>query len=129
AELLLESAVRLASASGAAVRLVSLMPLDVPAGLNTGAITLLKDAHVDQVLASARDRLSGETDVEVLQAGGDSIEDAVAQLDWLPGEIVLVGSSRLAQPRRLFLGSTAAKMLRELPVPMIVVPRTRAEGA
>ena len=117
------------SASGAAVRLVSLMPLDVPAGLNTGAITLLKDAHVDQVLASARDRLSGETDVEVLQAGGDSIEDAVAQLDWLPGEIVLVGSSRLAQPRRLFLGSTAAKMLRELPVPMIVVPRTRAEGA
>ena len=40
-------------------------------------------------------------------------------------------SSRLAQPRRLFLGSTAAKMLHELPVPMIVVPRERAsqEGA
>ena len=29
-------------------------------------------------------------------------------------------------PARLFLGSTAAKMLHELPVPMIVVPRTRA---
>jgi nucleotide-binding universal stress UspA family protein len=37
---------------------------------------------------------------------------------------VLVGSSRLATPKHLFLGSTAAKMLRELPVPMIVVPRT-----
>ncbi|HWV50485.1 MAG TPA: universal stress protein, partial [Microbacterium sp.] len=49
-----------------------------------------------------------------------------AALGWLPGEVVLVGSSRLAQPRRLFLGSTAAKMLHELPVPMIVVPRTRA---
>ncbi|MFC4139670.1 MULTISPECIES: universal stress protein [unclassified Microbacterium] len=128
AERLLQSAVRLAAASGAAVRLVSLMPLDVPAGLNTGAITLVQDAHVDQVLAAARDRLPAETEVEVLQAGGDSIEDAVAQLDWLPGEVVLVGSSRLAQPRRLFLGSTAAKMLRELPVPMIVVPRTGTEA-
>ena len=39
--------------------------------------------------------------------------------------MAIVGSSRLAQPRRLFLGSTAAKMLHELPVPMIVVPRTR----
>ena len=47
-------------------------------------------------------------------------------LSWEPGELALVGSSRLAQPRRLFLGSTAAKMLHELPVPMIVVPRTRA---
>ena len=63
---------------------------------------------------------------EVVVGRGDSIEDAVAQLDWEPGEIVVVGSSRLAQPRRLFLGSTAAKMLRELPVPMIVVPRTTA---
>jgi nucleotide-binding universal stress UspA family protein len=40
---------------------------------------------------------------------------------------VLVGSSRLAQPRRLFLGSTAAKMLHEITVPVIVVPRTRTE--
>jgi nucleotide-binding universal stress UspA family protein len=56
---------------------------------------------------------------------GDSVEDAVAHLSWEPGEIAVVGSSRLARPRRLFLGSTAAKMLHELPVPMIVVPRTR----
>ena len=64
----------------------------------------------------------------VEKAPGDSVEDAVANLSWLPGEVILVGSSRLAQPRRLFLGSTAAKMLHELPVPMIVVPRTRAEA-
>ncbi|MDO9399048.1 MAG: universal stress protein, partial [Herbiconiux sp.] len=34
--------------------------------------------------------------------------------------------SRLAQPKHLFLGSTAAKMLRELPVPLVVVPRDSA---
>ena len=35
----------------------------------------------------------------------------------------MVGSSRLSAPKRLFLGSTAAKMLRVLDVPMMVVPR------
>ena len=64
---------------------------------------------------------------QVVSAKGDSIEDAVSHLGWEPGELAVVGSSRLAQPRRLFLGSTAAKMLHELPVPMIVVPRTRKE--
>jgi nucleotide-binding universal stress UspA family protein len=38
----------------------------------------------------------------------------------------MVGSSRLAQPRRLFLGSTAAKMLRVLQVPMVVIPKEEA---
>ena len=42
---------------------------------------------------------------------------------WQDGDLVMVGSSRLAQPRKLFLGSTAAKMLRVLPVPMVVVPK------
>jgi len=35
----------------------------------------------------------------------------------------MIGSSRLAQPRRLFLGHTASKIMRALPVPMIVWPR------
>jgi len=33
------------------------------------------------------------------------------------------GSSRLAEKNRIFLGSTANKVLRALPVPMVVVPR------
>jgi hypothetical protein len=36
----------------------------------------------------------------------------------------MVGSSRLAAPRKLFLGSTAAKILRVVEVPIVVVPRT-----
>ena len=35
----------------------------------------------------------------------------------------MVGSSRLARKHRLFLGSTAQRMLRTLPVPLLVVPR------
>jgi nucleotide-binding universal stress UspA family protein len=56
-------------------------------------------------------------------AKGRSIEDAIEDLEWNKDEMVLIGSSRLAQRRQLFLGATASKMLRSLPVPMVVVPR------
>ena len=45
------------------------------------------------------------------------------RLDWQDGEMLLIGSSRLAQNKSIFLGSTANRILRALPVPMIVVPR------
>jgi nucleotide-binding universal stress UspA family protein len=54
---------------------------------------------------------------------GPTVEEAVSKLDWHDGDLIMVGSSRLSAPRRLFLGSTAAKMLRVLEVPMMVVPR------
>ena len=126
ADALLEAGVDLATAARGTLRLVSLVPFDVPAGLDTGAISLVQNAHGEDVLAQVRAALPEGVTAEVERAAGDSVEDAVAHLPWHPGEVVMVGSSRLAQPRRLFLGSTAAKMLHELPVPMIVVPRTRA---
>jgi len=36
---------------------------------------------------------------------------------------MIVGSSRLAEKYKLFIGSTANKVLRALPVPMVVIPR------
>jgi nucleotide-binding universal stress UspA family protein len=60
---------------------------------------------------------------EIVVAQGRTIEEAVDRLDWEDGEILLIGSSRLAQHRATFLGSTANRILRALPVPMIVVPR------
>lgn len=128
ADALLDEGVSLASDAGVDLRLVSLVPFDVPPGLDTGAIRVVGDEHSQEVLAVASELLPDGRTAAVERAPGDTVEDAVAHLSWLPGEVVLVGSSRLAQPRRLFLGSTAAKMLHELPVPMIVVPRTRAEA-
>jgi nucleotide-binding universal stress UspA family protein len=126
ADALLEEATSLAAATGAELRLLSLVTVDLPPTVDTGVIRVAGAAHADQVLAQARATVSGAGDPEVVVGRGDSIEDAVQHLSWEPGELAIVGSSRLAQPRRLFLGSTAAKMLHELPVPMIVVPRTRA---
>ena len=75
------------------------------------------------VLDEAKARLAGTVEVSSVVVLGDTVEDAVNGLDWHPGDLIMVGSSRLAAPRRLFLGSTAAKMLRVLDVPMVVVPR------
>ncbi len=126
ADALLEEATSLASATGAELRLLSLVTVDLPPSVDTGVIRIAGAAHADEVLAQARSTVAGVGEAEVVVGRGDSIEDAVQHLSWEPGELAIVGSSRLAQPRRLFLGSTAAKMLHELPVPMIVVPRTRA---
>ncbi|MBB2976630.1 nucleotide-binding universal stress UspA family protein [Microbacterium endophyticum] len=130
ADALLAEAVALAAASGANLRLISLATVDMPPGTDTGAIRLTGASHAHDVLAQAHDQLPQGVDAQVLVGTGESIEDAVQEVGWDPDEIVMVASSRLAQPRRLFLGSTAAKMLHVLSVPLIVVPRTRAtEGA
>lgn len=76
------------------------------------------------MLDEAKARLAGTVEVSSVVVLGDTVEDAVNGLEWQPGDLIMVGSSRLAAPRRLFLGSTAAKMLRVLDVPMVVVPRT-----
>lgn len=125
ADVLLEEAVALSSATGASLRLVSLVTVDLPATVDTGVIRLAGAAHAEKVLDDVLAALPDGVPADIVTARGDSIEDAVGHLDWLPGELILVGSSRLAQPRRLFLGSTAAKLLNEIPVPMVVVPRTR----
>ena len=125
AQALLDEAAALSAAADAPLRLLSLVTVDLPASVDTGVIRVAEAAHAEEVLAAAQASLPEGVAADVIAARGDSIEKAVTHLDWEPGEVILVGSSRLAQPRRLFLGSTAAKMLNEVTVPVIVVPRTR----
>lgn len=126
ADILVEQAAALSAHADVPLRLVSLVSFDVPAGMATATIRAAGEEHAASALSDARKSVPADIVAETDQVTGGSVEEAVATLSWLPGEVILVGSSRLAQPRRLFLGSTAAKMLHELPVPMIVVPSTRA---
>ena len=103
------------------LRFVSLVELDEPGefGENVNAA----HRHANTVLTEAAHRLNEGHEATVEVAHGRTFEEAVDSLDWLEGEIVIVGSSRLAQKRQIFLGSMANKVLRALPVPMVVVPR------
>lgn len=118
---LLDTAFRFCRDTETPLRLVSLVAVDDADDLEQA------QRHAQNALDQARAFLPEGIPVSSRVATGPTVEDAVNKLGWHDGDVIMVGSSRLAQPRRLFLGSTAAKMLRVLQVPMIVVPKD--EGA
>lgn len=126
ADLLLDYAVRASRAAGAPLRLVSLVALDPMFGSlrsDEEAVREYAYEHAEQTLETAKAALPEGFPVTSTIVTGATVEAAVNKLDWHDGDVIMVGSSRLSAPRRIFLGSTAAKMLRVLDVPMVVVPR------
>lgn len=123
AEALFDVAVDAASRRQVPLRLISLLALDAHDDDEGRRAAEQAEAHAGEVLAQAGEQSEGELQLTSAVARGKSIEDAIEDLKWDNSEIVLIGSSRLAQRRQLFLGTTADKMLRALPVPMVVVPR------
>ncbi len=119
---LVHEALALSAAGDIPLRLVSLVSLDLPGRVEHELADLTARAHVEKVLDDAAKTAPGARIEQTVVLTGSSFTEAVAGLEWLPGEIVLIGSSRLARPSRIFLGSTASKLLRELPVPVLVVP-------
>lgn len=114
---LLDTAVRASKATGAPLRLVSLVALDKHGEQGLDAAR----QHAYAALESAKSALP-DVDVTAEVADGATIEAAVENLDWQDGDLLMLGSSRLAPPRRLFIGSTAARILRVLQVPIVVTP-------
>jgi nucleotide-binding universal stress UspA family protein len=126
ADLLLDTAVRFSRAADTPLRLVSLVALDPMFGSLRGDKDAVREralAHARRTLDAAKSRLPEGFPVGSTIVDGASVEEAVAKLEWHDGDMIMVGASRLRAPKRLFLGSTAAKMLRVLDVPMMVVPR------
>jgi nucleotide-binding universal stress UspA family protein len=52
--------------------------------------------------------------------------EALEDLDWETGEVLVVGSSAGGVLARVFLGSSATKIVRHSPVPVVVVPASSA---
>ncbi|MGV0853816.1 universal stress protein [Mycolicibacterium phlei] len=126
ADLLLDTAVRFSRAAGTPLRLVSLVALDPVFGALRGDAEAVRQRaldHARHVQESAKAELPPDFPVTSMIVDGETVEEAVGKLSWQDGDLIMVGSSRLSAPRRTFLGSTAAKMLRVLNVPMVVVPR------
>jgi nucleotide-binding universal stress UspA family protein len=126
AEAAIDVAIESAERRGVPLRLVSLVELDAlgDSGENINAAHI----HANTVLTGASGRLPAGHNVSVEVAHGRTIEEAIDDLEWDDGEILIVGSSRLGERNKLFIGSTANKVLRALPVPMVVVPRDYERG-
>lgn len=110
-----DEAVTTAERSGLDLHLLSLLELD---GEDDGSAVRRR---TELLLDRARDRLPGRT-VTVHVGHGRTLKKAVRSVHLAPASLVLVGSSRLAQGRRTFLSTTAARMLRHLSLPVAVVP-------
>lgn len=118
-----ETAALAARRRGASLRIVSLLGQE---GGDESMLVARRNELEDHVAAVVRE---AGIHAETVIAEGRNIEEAVRGLDWGPAEVAVVGSSRLARRRRLFLGATAQRMLRMLPVPMVVVPREHQPSA
>lgn len=107
-----------AAASNLPVRCLSLLANKDTAG-NEDAVTVL----AQQALTAAAEKIGTPyvraTEVVV----DDTIEEAAKSIDWQPGDMLLLGSGRLATPKRLFLSSFGSKIMRTLPIPLMIVPR------
>ena len=66
------------------------------------------------------DLLPGSTTTAI--ATGSSWGEAMDEVDWEAGEVLVVGSSQVGHLARVFLGSGAIKIVRYSPVPVVVVP-------
>jgi nucleotide-binding universal stress UspA family protein len=62
-------------------------------------------------------------ELEAVIGYGESWEDALEDVEWHDGDVLVVGSSSIGPLARVFLGSRATKIVRYAPVPVIVVPR------
>lgn len=66
------------------------------------------------------------TDCEAVVGRGEDWGDALEDIEWSDGDVLVVGSSSIGPVARVFLGSRATKIVRHSPVPVVVVPRGRA---
>lgn len=118
-------AITLASAAELPIRMVSLVSSESLAEADD--IRELREIQIDAAVKNlevAARALPDAPEIESLVADGMTLESALKKLTWGESDLLIVGSSRFAAPKRLFLGSTAARILAGTSAPVVVVPRT-----
>ena len=68
---------------------------------------------------------SGRATIEI--AEGRDLDEALEHIEWRDDEYAMIGSSRLGRGRSVFLGSRARRILRALPVPVVIIPSELAD--
>ena len=79
------------------------------------------DAALKQ-LNQARDNVA-IPDVDVVIGAGTDWAEAVGNIAWESGDMLLLGSGAAGPMAQVFLGTAASKILRHTPVPVMILPR------
>lgn len=85
--------------------------------------------HIEQaqrdVLATIAQLPTPPLSREAVIGYGRDWHEAVEDVGWTDGDLLVVGSSSVGPLARVFLGSRASKIVRNSPVPVVVLPRHR----
>ena len=75
------------------------------------------------VLEEVQDLASVPPDCEAVVGRGETWDEALEDIEWEDGDVLVVGSSAIGPVARVFLGSRSSKIVQHSPVPVVVVPR------
>ncbi len=136
AEALVIAAAGVAARAGAALRLASFAVRSRPpytSGVGTEADEAMITAWITQMEAAGRAALDKVADLpavprelETVVGRGESWEEALEDVEWEEGDVLVVGSSSIGPIAQVFLGSRSTKIVQHSPVPVVVVPRSAA---
>jgi len=79
-----------------------------------------------QALTRVKDLRAAPRDLDAVVGIGSSWAEALEDVEWDEGEMLVVGSSSVGPIAGVFLGTRSAKIVRYSPVPVLVVPRRSA---
>lgn len=79
-------------------------------------------AAQDEAVAHLRTLGFADDEVEYGISAAPDWSTAVSSVGWTDGDVLVVGSSSTHRLAQVFLGSSASKILRNAPVPVVVVP-------
>jgi nucleotide-binding universal stress UspA family protein len=137
ADELVLAAAKVAAGVGATLRIASFAVWSRPSYTTTlgteseGPVldewTATMESMANEALASVEELSMAPRKVETVIGHGETWAEAVDDIGWEQGDVLVVGSSGIGPVAQVFLGSRATKILRHSPVPVVVVPRGRAE--
>jgi nucleotide-binding universal stress UspA family protein len=136
AEDLVVAAAGVAARVGASLRVVSLAVqprAPYTSGVGREARGSMLREWAQEIEAAARLALARVSELpsvppnlEAAIGHGETWDEALEDVEWHGGDVLVVGSSAMGPVARVFLGSHASKIVRHSPVPVAVVPRTAA---
>ncbi len=117
-------AITLASSASLPIRTATLLSAEnLSEAGDVAELRRIQLAASEDICSVATRALPDAPQIECLVADGLTLESALKKLKWDADDLLVVGSSRFAAPRRVFLGSTAARILAGTDAPAVVIPR------
>lgn len=136
AEDLVVAAAGVAGRVGASLRLASFAVRSRPpytSGVGSGPERSVIEQWSDEIMSAARAALEHVAQLPVpprvldpVVGYGENWDEALEDVEWDEGDVLVVGSSSIGPVARVFIGSRATKIVRHSPVPVVVVPRGAA---